>query len=487
MKICFLILFFLLIPKISWGINTCATGFRVVNGTTVKINCNGVCRNVINNSGKNQFISTSVNGWSSFISNLPTNVFSDRCWIDKIGPQTNVAVSNVTAGGWTQCWSGGYDQTATISTVLSACNRNYLMMACRPTANATLTLAAVGHRSDVTYNVGSGNGSFHTANGSNWYYSTSKSWGFANQGQSVNRSSCDNNSTDAEKRMCWHTGSSTINTGWRCGTNTSLGTGWERLFYNRDEGHANNECNSLSVLNDATRSTTYTNQSNILCDSTGMNNNWFRFMGSGGWNMPTQPPEIRRCSTSATGWVNGTLPTTDGQWVSRNACFHWTDTTCRLNLGIEIRNCGEYNVYRLPNTGSCSYRYCSDPQTISYPAQCTSYNQINDTSRLTSNGAGSGLCDNTLSSGAWYRFVGGGGRIIPTSSPGTYRCGTHATGWLNGSYPGNGSTVTRQVCYHWSSSTCWWSNNIEISNCGNYYVFRLYDPPQCSLRYCTQN
>ena len=44
------------------------------------------------------------------------------------------------------------------------------------------------------------------------------------------------------------------------------------------------------------------------------------------------------------------------------------------------------------------------------------------------------MCDNQLAEG-WYRFVGAAGTKMPTTRVPAYRCGTHWSGWLNGSHP----------------------------------------------------
>lgn len=107
-----------------------------------------------------------------------------------------------------------------------------MMMACRPTGSSTLLLLAQASKSDVTFDTGSGN-TTRLANGTSWYFSNSWSWGFAKGGDAVSRNSCDTNSTNANQRMCIHTGSGFTNVGWRCGANTSLNfsTAFERVFY----------------------------------------------------------------------------------------------------------------------------------------------------------------------------------------------------------------------------------------------------------------
>ena len=87
---------------------------------------------------------------------------------------------------------------------------------------------------------------------------------------------------------------------------------------------------------------------------------------------------------------------------------------------------------------------------------------------------------------AWYRFTGASGTRMPTSCVPMNRCGTHASGWMEGEHPSVGEgIVSRKVCYHWSSQCCNWNNNIEVRQCpGGFFVYKLVKPPHCSLRYC---
>ena len=92
-------------------------------------------------------------------------------------------------------------------------------------------------------------------------------------------------------------------------------------------------------------------------------------------------------------------------------------------------------------------------------------------------------CDSGLS--GWYRFGGGAGVKMPTSCVPKERCGTSGTGWINGAHPTVAQgKVTRKVCYHYWSNCSKYSNNIEVVNCGLFYVYKLSRSPSCSLRYC---
>ena len=93
-------------------------------------------------------------------------------------------------------------------------------------------------------------------------------------------------------------------------------------------------------------------------------------------------------------------------------------------------------------------------------------------------------CESGLGPG-WFRFEGSAGTRMPTPCPPYDRCDTDATTWINGSHitVADGQ-VSRQVCFHWTSSCCEWSTNIKVRNCGSYFVYYLSGTSVCSLRYC---
>lgn len=97
------------------------------------------------------------------------------------------------------------------------------------------------------------------------------------------------------------------------------------------------------------------------------------------------------------------------------------------------------------------------------------------------------LCDDQLGPG-WFRFRGAAGTRMPTSCPPTHRCNAHVPGWLNGGHPSVADgTVTRQVCFHWNSDCCYKTTNIQLRNCGSFYVYFFNGTPWCYLRYCGTN
>ena len=118
-----------------------------------------------------------------------------------------------------------------------------------------------------------------------------------------------------------------------------------------------------------------------------------------------------------------------------------------------------------------------------YNLECQTYQTLTSSKRKATWATTSVECDSSKS--GWYRFTEGAGRKMPTACVPINRCNTRATGWLNGNHPtvADGQ-VTRQVCFHWSSDCCLWSTNIQVRNCGEYFVYLLSGTPGCSLRYC---
>jgi hypothetical protein len=202
------------------------------NGCTTGTTCsNGTCGN------PQSQINQCINNDSCCPANCTFAQDSD-CLYWKPGVQENVPLASLV--GWTQCYLDVYSNSATpLSTILSACNQSKLLLACRPTGSQTLQLVAMAPKSDVTFDTGTGNVT-HNANGIEWYYNNSSSWGFAPGGDPVSRTSCDTQASsinaagvDGDKRLCWHTGGGNINGGWRCGTSDSLNgsPAFERLVF----------------------------------------------------------------------------------------------------------------------------------------------------------------------------------------------------------------------------------------------------------------
>ena len=130
------------------------------------------------------------------------------------------------------------------------------------------------------------------------------------------------------------------------------------------------------------------------------------------------------------------------------------------------------------------YNGTNNSSMLLLAAECTNYSSLTSGDRKTTYSTRSAKCDSHLN--GWYRFQGAAGTKMPTTCPPVNRCDTSATGWLNGAHPTVvEGKVTRQVCFHWDSNCCKWSTNIQVRNCGSYYVYHFSGTPVCSLRYCS--
>ena len=155
------------------------------------------------------------------------------CLYAPSGVQVSVPVASLT--GWSQCYLDTYSVDLPISQVVNTnCTKARLMMACRATGANTLDVVAWAPRTDVLFDTGTSN-TPHNANNVGWYYNNAWSWGFAPQGDAINRFVCDNVTvTDNNLRLCWHTGQ--MGGGYRCGTNRALNNSvaFERIVYQAD-------------------------------------------------------------------------------------------------------------------------------------------------------------------------------------------------------------------------------------------------------------
>jgi hypothetical protein len=72
----------------------------------------------------------------------------------------------------------------------------------------------------------------HNANGSGWYFNPSWSWGFADQGDPIQRDECDvEGPPNAALRLCWHTNSGSLTGGYRAGAVEDLNSSEDYTRY----------------------------------------------------------------------------------------------------------------------------------------------------------------------------------------------------------------------------------------------------------------
>ncbi len=152
------------------------------------------------------------------------------------GIANDLPISSLT--GWSLCHADSFGASTFIGDILAACGSGQLMLACRLSGSDILQVAAHAPAADVTFDTGFEN-TPHVANGVGWYFNNEASWGFAPEGAPIERNSCDTVSSDigsqqfgdGHQRLCFHTGGGALQPGWRCGNDTFLGDGFERLVF----------------------------------------------------------------------------------------------------------------------------------------------------------------------------------------------------------------------------------------------------------------
>ncbi|CAF1167639.1 unnamed protein product [Adineta steineri] len=135
---------------------------------------------------------------------------------------------------WSLCYNDTYNvilNSSFLISVLEICNKQKLMLGCRPVGSSLLSVAAMGLRGDVLYSCGESTSCTHIANGVGWYFAYEYSWGFVNNNDIVYRYACDTTSTNPIYRLCWTTLSA--HGGYRCGNITGLSssTTYQRVIY----------------------------------------------------------------------------------------------------------------------------------------------------------------------------------------------------------------------------------------------------------------
>jgi len=174
--------------------------------------------------------SVDVSQLQSDVSVLQANV--DALQPSTVGPQLDLSQTRLEQQGWEVCFSETFEKAgvSTISSILALCTGANLMLACRPVDSDIFVLSAQAPRDDVIFDTGTDVTTTHTANGTEWYFNEDRSWGFAPEGASVRKSTCDNLNAD-EYRMCIHTRSGELRNGYKCGTKLLNGDAtWERVI-----------------------------------------------------------------------------------------------------------------------------------------------------------------------------------------------------------------------------------------------------------------
>ncbi len=85
----------------------------------------------------------------------------------------------------------------------------------------------------------------------------------------------------------------------------------------------------------------------------------------------------------------------------------------------------------------------------------------------------------------WYRFQGNAGLQMASEPVTSNFCGTNRTGYLNTEHPAIADgVVPGQVCFKLANNDCASAVNVQVVNCGDFYLYFLPDVPICDGRYC---
>lgn len=127
------------------------------------------------------------------------------------------------------------------------------------------------------------------------------------------------------------------------------------------------------------------------------------------------------------------------------------------------------------------YISCSEQECTIYTTLSSAYRAATFKSPKTGSS-----CDKSLSSG-WYRFLPLAGNRMASACVPTKRCGTAFTGWLSSPHPNmTDGIVSGKVCFHWSTDCCRRSQNIQVRNCGRFFVYKLATTVDCPMGFCAE-
>ena len=87
----------------------------------------------------------------------------------------------------------------------------------------------------------------------------------------------------------------------------------------------------------------------------------------------------------------------------------------------------------------------------------------------------------------WYRVISPAGSRITDTYVERHHCNTSYGGWINGTHPTVlDEIVDRTVCFSSSYEDCHRPKEIQIRNCGEYYLYYLQETSMCDHRYCSE-
>ena len=159
------------------------------------------------------------------------------------------------------------------------------------------------------------------------------------------------------------------------------------------------------------------------------------------------------------------------------------------NIGLKLPWLAGSGLMYVEKATHLFHVYLEIPQFLSFTdnffLECQNYQSLNAVDRKITYTTYHRYCDGSITKG-WYRFEGSAGSRMPTACTPDWRCGAAATSWLTNGHPSVADgRVSKQVCFSHAGNCCFgFTININVRNCGNYYVYELVPIGGCSYRYC---
>ncbi|XP_043944884.1 uncharacterized protein LOC122816198 [Protopterus annectens] len=167
--------------------------------------------------------------------------------------------------------------------------------------------------------------------------------------------------------------------------------------------YCSDPCDNHTVLNENWRSTSVSYFTSWYANCDSAKSGWFRFVGTGGVQMPEYCVPEYSCSTTAPMWLNGQHPSVSDGIVTRTACAHWAGFCCFWSTTINVKACpGGYYVYKLYGTPACNLAYCTDPSIVMN--DCSSLACAEDEECKEVNGTLGCYCKKEYESSMYYDF-----------------------------------------------------------------------------------
>ena len=137
-------------------------------------------------------------------------------------------------------------------------------------------------------------------------------------------------------------------------------------FRQSHQAQCNTCCKNYTEINEPRRSieSIWKTGQVALCDRA-LRWGWYRFSSYVGGKMPTSVVDPKHCGTIAPIWLQGTNPQKNAK-VTVKACvnFFGISRGCAQSFHVDIKDCdGNFFVYYLRPTYSCSIAYCAGKRT----------------------------------------------------------------------------------------------------------------------------